>query len=275
MPPFSQSVQDLIRRMLTVDAAKRITMDGIIAHPAFRIGLMPEYVCPSPIPFAKFGKSIDTLSIPQEIIDIVNQIGISDKELSDDLQSTENNMSKIFITMLTNRYCDLEALPWECARSGVAKPIRSDEQFGQQLGAFPEGGDIGGNPFGQRTKEHARTPSMSLDTFSYSLVTQASWAIGDVLTVNELICEKTHDLYGTNVWSIFGNVQLLIGEMQYQYFHPDPLTMYIRSYDAAFYMTVQAEYTAISDVKVKFLLHKGETDDFDRLTSKMIDAISK
>ena len=200
----------------------------------------------------------------------MNQIGISEKELNDDLQSTENNMSKIFITMLTNRYCDLEGLPWECAKSGVSKPLDYDSSFTQSSNIFMGNDD---NPWIKNKVSEPQYASQSLELYSYAA--RASWAIGDVLTVNEVYADKVIETYGITVWNIFGNVQLVIGELPYQYFHPDPLTMYIRSQDASFYMTVQADYTTMNDVKIKFLLHKGESLQFDELTQKMIQAISK
>ncbi|KAH0787247.1 CAMK family protein kinase [Histomonas meleagridis] len=259
---FSPDVQDLIRRMLTVDVTQRITLDEIVQHPAFRIGLMPSYIPPSPIPFPKFFRAIDVNNIPPAIIEILSQIGISGNDLYNDLQSTENNMTKVFVVMLTNQFIDLDQLPWECAYSGYPVPlINSTVNTPISISSDPSVSTSSNTLFRQNPKKPIQSQSLEM----YSFAQASDFNIIRETNVNEYLDSYTINTAGISVWSIFGSIQLLLADKEVQWFHPDPLTMYIRTMDTLFYVSINAKFTTPSDVSLRLLLHKGDTEMFQSL----------
>ena len=222
MPAFAPDIQDIIRRMLTVDVTKRITIEEIKSHPAFRRSLEDYYVVPEPIPFAKFGTPIDPASLSQDVLDVMYQIGFTETELNEQLQSTDNSMAKVFVTMLNNAL-DLEALPWEMSNQGPPKPL-IDESFIELNGGMNVMPTQTNDPFHREGKEKTQFNG-SLEM--YSLAARPDWAIGET-PVKEVFDEITIDTYGLKVWRLMAEVQVLLGNLPYQWFHPNQLAIYAR-----------------------------------------------
>ncbi|KAH0794549.1 CAMK family protein kinase [Histomonas meleagridis] len=268
---FSRSVRDLIQRMLTVDVSRRITIEEIIEHPAFRIGLMPSYIPSSPIPFPKFYKVIDVNNIPPAVIEILSQIGITSNDLYTDLNSPENNMTKVFFVMLTNPFVDLEQLPWECSHSGPPKPVIRSSQFDATVNL--SGGTSSSSHNARHLfKREGHTPvhTQSLEMYSYARQSDIN-VINEETSVTESIEKISFNVMCTTNWNIFGDIQELLGEQLLQWFHPDPLTMYIRMEDASFYMSINAEYITTSEISLTLLLHKGDIEQFHTLADQIKD----
>ena len=265
MPPFPSAIQDLIRKMLTVDPSKRITIDDIKAHPAFRAGLSPLYVVPSPIPFPSLSPAVDPSSLSRDVLDVLSHIGFSSDELSAQLKSADPTPAKVFLSMV-NRTLDLESLPWEHAHSGPPQPAD---------GATPvdAASDIGGNRIGNRTFAAGRPRMVPVSpSEAYSLAARPEWALGEA-PVSEVLGEMQVEVSGQTTWSIFARAQAALGVAQCRWLHPDPVTMLVRSSGGSLYMSLVGKCCSAKDVKITALLHKGENNEFNELVSMLFDAI--
>jgi BR serine/threonine kinase len=110
------SVIDLIRGILVVDPAKRLTVAQIKVHPAFRIGLDPRYVLPTPLPLPRMNEKVELTEADTASIEILQQVGFVDlDELKAQLTADTPNMAKVFFSMLTQTD---PILAWQ--REGVA-----------------------------------------------------------------------------------------------------------------------------------------------------------
>ncbi|KAH0790210.1 CAMK family protein kinase [Histomonas meleagridis] len=271
MPPFPASIQDLIRKMLIVDPAKRITIEGIKAHPAFRIGIDPLYIVPTPVPFPKFSPAIDPSTLSHEVLDILSHIGFSDDELETQLKSPDFTTAKVFLSMI-NRTLDLESLPWEQAFSGPPQPtidktIPVDKNIIDSNANKLKTKTIG--PFSKGRRKMVPVSSYEM----YSVANRPEWALGEA-PVTEVLREMKIDINGRSTWKIFATIQNKLGDMQHQWFHPDPMTMYVRSNSGSLYLSLVGKYFSPKDVKLTALLHNGDNKEFTELVSNLFEEVS-
>ena len=119
MPNFPDEIKDIISRMLCVEVDKRITLDEIKAHPAFRL-LMPEkYVFPRPLPDPNIVESIDPATLSPQIVEVLHQLGfVDDKELRAELMAETSTMAKRFLFLMLRRLT-FDSLPWGDEESPV------------------------------------------------------------------------------------------------------------------------------------------------------------
>ena len=111
MPNFPDEIKDLISRMLCVEADKRITIEQIKTHPAFRLLLPPDYVFPAPLPAPNIIESIDPALLSPSIIAVLQQIGFKDDDLRDQLMADHSTMAKTFLFLMLRRL-SFDSLPW-------------------------------------------------------------------------------------------------------------------------------------------------------------------
>lgn len=268
MPPFAPDIQDIIRRMLTVDVNKRITIEEIKAHPAFRRSLDPSYIIPQPFPFSKFSTPIDPSTLSSDILEVIYQIGFTESELNEQLQSTDNTMAKIFVTMLSNAI-DLEALPWEMSYSGPPKPLINT--------AFMEP-----NTTQVSKPSNAKSSFLKLETGRqldssgslemYSFANRPDWAIGET-PVTEVFDKMSIDTYGIKIWKLMSEIQVLLGKLPYQWFHPNQLSLYTRAQDGSLYFSINGSYKTTEDVTLLLKLHKGNISQFREIGESIEKAI--
>ncbi|KAJ3437462.1 protein kinase [Anaeramoeba flamelloides] len=98
--------KDLLRRMLTVDPKKRITIEEIKKHPWFNLNLSKKYTHPKPtINYETIcKKEIKTEEIDKNLIDSLKQFGWTDlNEIYTSLLSTEVNTIKVFYYFLKKK----------------------------------------------------------------------------------------------------------------------------------------------------------------------------
>ena len=153
MPPFLPEIQDLISRMLVVDPTKRIRLEQIKEHPAFRICLPQNYVIPTPLPLPYMKEPIDVESLDPKIFPVLIHLGYSNKEeIIEELSSDSHNMAKVFCYILTSSF-SFENLNW----SGQNHPLNrlsSDEYL------------IESNPFDDGQNDGFPAPAHSIVTAS-------------------------------------------------------------------------------------------------------------
>ena len=112
MPNFPDELKDLISRMLTVEAEKRITIEQIKRHPALRLLIPPDYVFPAPLPPPLITESVDPASLSPSIISVLRQIGFNnDEELREELTADRSTMAKTFLFLMLRRL-SFDSLPW-------------------------------------------------------------------------------------------------------------------------------------------------------------------
>jgi BR serine/threonine kinase len=273
MPAFPWDIQNLIRGMITVDPVQRITIDEIKKSAPFLRNLEPDYVLPSPIPFTHYSRPVDPAGVAEDILVVLRQIGYTNEdELRDDLQATTVTMAKVFVAMLTAQL-DLETLPWEDRAAEGSDTILNQESLLALTGIA----DPGPNPLDpfRRRMQMTSPPSTKVS----SVASRAEWYVEPTLSAAYWIADDHTRLTGWAVWDVMYEVQFAVADCGLQYFHPDPLTMYVRKSDRLFYVSVIVEFIAKDALDVKILLHKGMTQQFqdfkDRLWQLLRDRDNK
>lgn len=264
MPPFPPEFQDLIRKMLTVDVESRITIEGIKAHPAFRNRLPATYVVPSPLPFANFLGPMDPQALSNDVVDVLNQIGFTDAaELTEQLQSSDNSMAKVFVAMLASTM-DLEQLPWELAHSGPPRP-QIDTEFVEGAGEAVGDPMQVENPFHRQDR---KPPVGCASVESYSFAARPDWAIGET-PATEILDEMSFETYGIPARELMAKVQILLGNLPFQWFHPNPVQIFARTQDGTLYVSVLGTFRTTDDVTLTVNLHKGNGAMFRELAEQI------
>ncbi|KAH0794634.1 putative CAMK family protein kinase [Histomonas meleagridis] len=262
MPPFPPDVQDLIYKMLTVDPAKRITINEIKQHPCFRRNLPTNYILPSPIPFTSVSNAINMSELSPNIISVLTQIGFSNiNELKSDLESTDNTMAKVFVHMLTSNY-DLDQLPWDEFSTSHEHSAHFDS-----------------NSFIINPTQHEPTPfhptnantnSASFDANSFA--SHPSWDY-ESTNVTSIILERNIEISGRTIWHVMCGVQEAADDCGLQWFHPNRITMYVRTNDATFYGSVIGEYISENKISVKVRMHKGIETQFVDFAERILQVM--
>lgn len=257
MPPFPSDIKDLISQMMKVDPKMRATIADIKSHPAFRSGLSMMYILPSPIPLFSDSHSLDPSQISPEIIRILQQIGFSDEEeLKNELQSTSNTMAKVFVSMLTPQI-NLEQLPWDKSSCGsVASPCLTpfnSSSFMVSSGNKVFNFDFDGNITSTNVKNEqlGRKNSSNAIEMSYSIARRPSWVVDgtdqDISALNEV----AFTFNNVPIWDLMCRAEETAGDLGMQWFHPDPVTMYLRTPDSSFYSNLTANFVDKSENEVE------------------------
>jgi hypothetical protein len=58
------------------------------------------------------------------------------------------------------------------------------------------------------------------------------------------------------------------------FFHPDPLTMYLRSSDSSMYATARATFAEDGKVELTLELNRGSSEQFDDLKQRIAERLS-
>lgn len=230
-PTLNPVIQDLISKMLVVDPSKRITIEGIKQHPAFRINLPPEYILPTPLPLPTIDESIDPSKIQPQLLKVMKQIGYKDdQELINDLKEPGHTMAKVFHYMLT-RQTDITSLPWETA----SHHVHIQRHRSAQINAENQGNqadDSANNEVKELQESNDdivdRRPSKPSFGSVYSLAHKTDWAIGDTITIS-YEQEETISSIHASVAVIMTKIELLLDELGHEWFHPDDWTIISRA----------------------------------------------
>jgi BR serine/threonine kinase len=105
-------VQDLIKRMLTVDSTQRIGIKEIREHPSFRLFVPEDFVLPRPVGEPWILEPIDVSNVDPQLIEILKYIGFQDDiELKRQLNAKVHTNAKRFLFLMLRRF-NFECLPW-------------------------------------------------------------------------------------------------------------------------------------------------------------------
>ncbi|OHT06535.1 putative CAMK family protein kinase [Tritrichomonas foetus] len=270
MPPFPSDIQDLIKHLIVVDPKQRLTIDQIKAHPCFRRGLEVNYQLPRPIPDLSHEQPIDPTTLPQEIMKILTQIGFSDdKELNDELTSTENTMAKVFVSMLTVKL-DFEKLPWDQSSKVTNSKSLDSNSFMFQSKKLMNNTD---DPF----HRHGEVRQMQQSLEMQSLATRPNWMCDDPdsTMVTSVLKVSTKCFYGKSIWLVMSRSQEAANDCGLQWFHPNPMIIYARTADGNFYVSITASYKEQDEIMINAKLHKGEENQFSDFTDRLYQAVDE
>ncbi|KAH0790367.1 CAMK family protein kinase [Histomonas meleagridis] len=253
MPDFHPNIKDLIRRMMTVDPDKRITIAEIKNHVAFRQGLPSTYVVPSPIPYADFSYPINPATIPPDVFGLLTKIGLTESEINSSLVIEENNPVKIFVMMLS-RKVSYQDLPWECAVSQIIHDDFQDApvEFTSDKGTFYQAN------LGRRRRRTTESPTPD----GFSLAHAAPWAMNDPIMFGPNF-ESNEILGPANVPLVLlaSQIQIVLNQLRYIFFHPNDMQIIAKN-DKETYIVFDMYYCAPEaiDVHVQMIGCESQED---------------
>lgn len=221
MPDFPEDLKDLIGQMIRVDPNARITIDKIIAHPAFRFTLPTRYVVPMPVPYANTGETINTKMLSDVVKTCLERIGVSADELEKAMKMPETNMVKVFALILS-RQVGMEDIPWDQAVTTMEDlPMPSDESFGTDT-ICPKPAIVTKSRFDE-------SESMS---DGFSLAHERSW-IDEIATNGESDFEDIETFPAVNMPLAYMMtvIQIALVETGFAFFHPSDLQLIGRNED--------------------------------------------
>lgn len=261
MPAVRDDVAELLRGMLTVDPGQRWSLEQIKQAPCFTRGLPAGYRLPSPIPFTRFSVPINLETLASDVILVLKQIGYGDdEELAKDLQTTSVSMAKVFVAMLTARL-DLDELPWEETADEPADSLLITASF--LAGPPPTAAALDPeDPFRRRVRAQG---SMS----PVSMAMRPDWCVEAPTPVGEWVMEDTIELRKVTLWSAMKSVQDAVDDCGMQYFHPDPITVYVRRNDRKFYVSLRAEFGDLGQLIIPVRMHKGDCELFEDFRDRL------
>ena len=212
---FSPMARDFIARLLVLDPAKRLTIEGMKAHPMFRLGLPQEYVIPRPLPIPLMQGPIDPATVAADVLDVLHKIGYTDdEELTRDLVSEQQTMAKVFFHMLTARV-GIDELDWSRAVGGSSFGQASDAP----LAAFTVDGV---DPF----QRHIGSMPGSSYEAAASLAFRPEWAMPESEPMQ--VVQTFNVAARMGVVQTMTAVQLALAQLEMQWFHPDDFTVIAR-----------------------------------------------
>jgi serine/threonine protein kinase len=95
--------KDLVEKMIVVSPAKRIRMQEIKEHPAFRFGLVDGYRVPEPLP--QDGGSVHAESVPNEFREMLRWIGYDlDSSITEAPGSSQMTNAKMLYHLFVKRF---------------------------------------------------------------------------------------------------------------------------------------------------------------------------
>ena len=237
MPDFPADVKDLVARMLTVDPEKRITIEQIKHHKAFRIGLPRYYTVPLPFPLPGVNNMVSKDDAPQEVLDTLKKIGFSDDEIRKELSCMEPTPAKSFWAILTQKV-SIEKLPW-CEPFNNITQIQHNDSLVHP--PFNETISLK-DPF---YRSHRFSGSLcSLSSPDLSLVDTASWAPDSIPSLR-----NTDDVFLTaraTADQCIADLQKEFSSKSIDWLFPDDEIIFCRFKDtyAYTYVTSSTEETA-------------------------------
>jgi BR serine/threonine kinase len=148
MPDFPAPIKELIQGMLEVDPGKRITIAQIKETEAFREPFPVGYSPPAPIPIPVLTTPVSPETLDKDTLDTMEKLGYGNRsDLFHELESTDPNMAKVFVAILTHQV-PLDSLPWRFGEGDGVDEIGCDpSSFMYDGPAVGWGSSLGGPPY--------------------------------------------------------------------------------------------------------------------------------
>lgn len=259
MPEFPPDIKDLISRMLQVDPEKRITLEQIKHHRAFRIDLPRRYTVPTPLPKPQNIDPINIEVVDKEVLKVLVDIGFQESELADLLSQKEFNQAKYFCNLLTQKI-SLEALPWTIIDE---QPQPETEQ---EKAAFIVPAQVPFNGFGTRNGDVFARPQHSIanSMVVYSLIEKTE-TFENTFTLPEGRVETVSSITA-QLEAVFYSLQTYFVEHNYDWFYPNELVLFAHNAkdEPNSYYVLQAFYENEDQFSLKLRV-QGPGDSFDEV----------
>ena len=250
-PTVNKDLADLIKRILVVDPANRLTIEQIKEHRGFRLGLPRGYVVPTPLPLPHLEKPIELKEDgDMQALEVLQQVGFSDPvELKRQLTCDKANMAKVFYFMLTQKN-DMATLPWDGA-VGVDNTFL-DHSFGNE-------------PYGiMRDLVESRSIGSFFSPFESAVPLVPDQAGSDQYGMDEsLPCMKIDSVHlGLRLQDFFR-------DHSFEFLVPDDRTMYARNEVTSLCVCLKAAYVDTETMSLKVHEMSGGVDQFQLLVMQL------
>lgn len=257
---LDSQIQDLIKKILTVDPTRRITIDQIKEHPATRIGLPNNYILPTPFPLPKLYNPITITSENESTLNSLNHVGFRDREhLINQLHSNLPNMAKVFFLMLTEPF-DPDILPW--GQKQTEKPSSSSNQlFFEHPFVFPVDNDaLLEDPFEAKSPSSYNSPISVNNSLNFY---NSDW----VPNPTQIIYEQEQNVRNLMMTmpSLMTTLQTYFTNDHYDWFHPNDRTIVVRYSMAPIYINLQGIFNEIENgiaINLCVKMIRGTAEDF-------------
>lgn len=308
MPEFDPKITDLLKKMLTVDPKKRITISQIKKHPCFRWGLPDDYILPSPLSV----EVDELLNIPSEVMCMIDKLcSLSHDQFISELKSKSHNLPKVIVSMLSS-HLDMEQLPWERSIS-VSRPRQESEQNSKSevksevsiqskedsnLKAIPssqlqqpqlddssimhtlsnfslDSNDLNqiDSPTNSGSDPFHRHLSNAQETVELnSLATRPGWEFVDEIK-SDILSELDVKLVGVKLCIIMTTIQKALSTKDVKMLHPDPTHLFIKGKDGIIYTEIEAQSLDEETINTRFILRKGDSNTFTAFANYMISIV--
>ena len=275
MPDFPAEIKDLISRMLQVDPNKRITIEQIKHHKAFRNSLPKNFSVPTPLPWPAKIDPIDPDDVDHLVLDVLYNIGFSKDNVGEMLKENGFNQAKYFCLLLSQKL-SLESLPWttiELNDSSDAKGEKNDNESNfyiennAQLGIGGSLGLKGADQFAR--KKFSESNSMRV----YSMIEKAE-VYGPILESQEKRMETIESI-SFQLEVVFGEIQNFLINSGYDWFYPNEMTLYTHkeNVECQAYYTLQAIYENDEQFSLTVKV-QGSDNNFDIFLQQLTTLIS-
>jgi BR serine/threonine kinase len=247
-------VQDLLRKMLTVDVNQRITIDEIKTHPAFLYGLPGTYVIPTPFRLTSLNEPIDPSCLTKSILDVLKRIGIDSNECKQSLAKEGMNIVKEFVDLILQR-THLDDLPWENAITELSNRV--------EMNGFGDG-------FVTIDDLPMEDDSMSFSEVPKSFASRAVW-----LPSTPKVDFEASDVFGpstNHLVHVMADVQKMLVDFSIPFIYPTDMLI-IGKYEDDTYILIEAECSDLGTfITVKAM---GQTETVMSLISvKLFEIMS-
>lgn len=258
MPDLPGVLQDLISRILVVDINKRITLDQIKDHPAFRMFLPECYVIPRPLPIPVLSEPMETGSIDPSIINILQSIGYpSEEEVISELTADHHTNAKVFYQMFA-KDIKYETLPWG-DESDLEHSIPDESAF--MMSPRPVGVTMNNiDSFGRMKK----IPDISSPPPAQSLVHVPKWADSfkyQNKEQNEI--EQLIEGIPFGIEDMATRLQEYFNTIDVKWFYPDDMNMILKKDNGKLYMCIEIIVESTETIALKVILKQGMEFEFD------------
>lgn len=262
MPDFHPDIKDLIYKMMTVDPNERITMQGIKSHPAFRFMLAPTYIVPTPIPFPDFSNPIDPAMLSNSsVLKSLEEIGIDNEEACRALMSTDNNVVKVFVMMLSQKI-EITELPWDMAVANVEAIDSAPALEGFGTGTVDQSNLYEPKP---RFIPEVSSPE------GFSFAQRSNWIQLDSVTTYEY--DETFGPATMSLAAMMSLLQQILIQNNFNFFHPNDLSLLGKN-EKDNYIQLDAVFVSSDSIALHTQMKNMPDDLRDLITGQINEMLS-
>jgi BR serine/threonine kinase len=256
---FPADIRALIAQMLEVDPSKRITIPEIKRSEAFRRGMPPMYIAPTPLPLPIFNDVIRIEDLDAELRDVFRQIGYeNDEDLREDLGSENHSIAKNFYKILKSD------ISWDNFEWDFDSPNRPDAPAPAPSFALPQSSFGWGSSFGEATM------LASSDSLEGSVLHTRLICVGG--SPNSEGSSQAIYFSVPLEWMMMA-VQDFLGRRAFAWFHPDETTLLARRKEPQMDLELHTEFDLSAQLRLKVKLKNGEQREFDQIVADLRDWI--